>query len=104
MLTVSSIPLNLVPFFQNLDVYDDELEHLMSQFTDDPSKVLLRSVCQTRVDADDPIILRLREIMPDQLQVVRRHNCLYKTSSVFRQIHEKVIEDEDRASSNESAG
>jgi hypothetical protein len=76
----------------------------MSQFTEDPSKVLLRSVCQNRVDADDPIILRLREIMPDQLQVVRRHNWLYKTSSVFRQIHEKVIEDEDRASSNEPAG
>jgi hypothetical protein len=76
----------------------------MSQFTEDPSKVLLKFVCQTRVDADDPIILRLREIMPDQLQVVRRHNWLYKTSSVFRQIHEKVIEDENRTSRNEPAG
>jgi hypothetical protein len=95
---------NFTPLFQNLDENDSKLEHLMSQFTEDPSKVLLRSVCQTRINADDPIILRLREIMPDQLQVVRRHNWLYKTSSIFRQIHEKEIEDEGWASSNKSSG
>jgi hypothetical protein len=95
---------NFTPLFQNLDENDSELEHLMSQFTEDPSKVLLKFVCQTRVDADDPIILRLRHILPDQLQVVRRHNWLYKTSSIFRQIHEKVIEDEGWASSNKSSG
>ena len=69
----------------------------MSQFAADPSKTLLSSVCHVRSDLDAPIFLKLHQISPDQLKVVRRHLNLFKTSSIFRQIHEKVNLDENKA-------
>ena len=81
--------------FQNREA-NEELEHLMSQFSKNPSNVLLKSVCRLRIAADVPVIL--------QLQVVRYHNLLFNKTSVFRQIHEKVNEEDNHASGRESPG
>jgi len=68
---------------------------LLVQFSVEPSKVVLNSVCHVRADIDAPIVLKVGGISLEQLDVIRNHNKLFNRSSVFRQIHEKVTEDEN---------
>ena len=73
-----------------------ELEQTMSQFSVDPSKVAINSVCKIRTASLKQIVLTLRHISTDHLVQVRRHTELFKTSEIFRQIHAKVVRDESR--------
>jgi hypothetical protein len=67
-----------------------QLEEMMSQFSIDSDQVPLSSLCEMRTSPNQKIVLKLREITSEQIQIVARHNKMFGSSAVFRQIHEKV--------------
>ncbi len=84
------------------------LDKLMRQFSINTSVMFLRVVCEIRPAPHLPVILKLHLITPEHRQIVSRFNALFNESSVFRQIHETVVLDEERRKSeidpNESFG
>ena len=66
------------------------VEQILAQFAQDPEKVELREVCKLR-NSSGRIELLLRQVTPEELEQVRRHNNLYN-SAVFRIIQDRVLE------------
>jgi len=82
-------------FMTKFDLKNGEVDHILAQFSVDPSTIELRDVCQRR-EENGPIRLELQQLSVDDLVVLRHHNHLYINSAIFRKIHEQVLEKEER--------
>ena len=67
----------------------DKFKRLMSQFEVDQSMTQLVDICQprSRSAATEAITLKLDQIHPEELKIVKRHHFLFNQSVIFRQIH-----------------
>jgi hypothetical protein len=68
----------------------DAMEAL-PQMCRNPLSVQLKSVSQCRRIDREPIQLNLNKISDEQLQILQWHNDIYGQSSVFAQVHDKVL-------------
>jgi hypothetical protein len=66
------------------------IQNVLSQFSRDPSVLLLNKVCGVRANKMENVLLKLQDVTAGDLANIRCHNRLYG-SAVFRKVHETVM-------------